>query len=184
VGTLEGVAPVLSKLRGASWSREAEVDGGLVRPLLTTLGWELNSSNTEVWTRLTEDMARLWSYPSGRMRRDYVLSPEAGQVLHVEVKLSWGTPSSDVQLLLAQINRNDWDDTRSDGWKKDLALLLWGARSQNGRRAALVDENRLLIFDWEGSWKVTAQAQLFQDPPEAVYAALRLLEPAALARMV
>jgi hypothetical protein len=183
LGMPEGLPTILFKLRGASWSREADVDSGLVRPLLAALGWDLSSSNTEVWIPLTEDMARLWSYSSKRMRRDYVLSLQAGQMIHIEVKHSWGTPSSDVEALLAQINRNNWSETGSDGWKKDLALLLWGARSQSGRRAALIDERRLLVFDWDAGWKLIAAVNLFADSADRVCGALRLLERTTTGRM-
>jgi hypothetical protein len=179
---LERIAAMLSELRDKAYSSEAEVDARLIRPLLVALGWDVNQENTEVWIRLTEEMAQLWSYPSGQMRRDYVLPSKTEAVLHIEAKHRWRTPAHDIEALLEQISRDDWSATLKDGWQKDLALLLWGARSQRARdvrRAALIDDTRLLLFDWDGGWRLAVEVKLFEDPPHRVYAAVRLLEPAA-----
>jgi len=142
------------------------------------LGWNIGRTNTEVPLRLTEEMARLWNYRSRRMRRDYVLRTRTGQALHVEAKYQWSMPIRQVEVLLAQISRDEWNDTRRDGPKKDLALLLWGAKSQNVRRAALIDESRLLVFDWDDGWKLVAAEELFQGSPDRVHEAFQLLERA------
>lgn len=174
----ERIAAILSDLRGTIWSSEDDVRCWLICPLLVALGWPANRVKTEVWIPLTEEMARLWNYPSRRMRRDYVLSRETGEVLHIEAKYQWGMQASEIEALLAQVNCGDWHDTRTDGPKKDLASLLWGARSQNSRRAALMDERRLLVFDWQDGWKLVAEEELFENPIDRVHEALRLLEPA------
>jgi len=121
---LERITAMLPELRDKTYSSEAEVDARLIRPLLVALGWDVNQENTEVWMRLTEEMARLWSYPSGQMRRDYVLPGKTEAVLHIEAKHRWCTPARDIEALLEQISRDDWHATLKDGWQKDLALLL------------------------------------------------------------
>jgi hypothetical protein len=124
-------------------------------------------------------MAAFWSYSSGRMRRDYVLSSEGREALHIEAKHRWGTTTWEIEALLGQISRDDWRGTEGDGWKKDLALLLWGALQNGANRAALIDQDRLLVFDWAEGWKLAAEVRVFDDPPGRLAEALRLLEAAA-----
>jgi len=180
-GWQDRIVDLLSELRGTAWSSEADVDDRLIRPCLRVLGWNVYGANTEVWIPLAKEMAAFWSYPSGRMRRDYVLSSETRQVLHIEAKHRWGTTTWEIEALLGQINRDDWRGTEGDGWKKDLALLSWGAQRQGSHRAALMAQNRLLVFDWEQRWRLVAEARLFEDPPDRLFEAFRLLELAAFA---
>ncbi len=65
-------------------------------------------------------------------------------------KRRWPRFSIDMDMFLDRINADDWNDTTKDGPKKGMALVLGGARSQGGRRAALMDEARLIVFDWDG----------------------------------
>jgi len=41
-------------------------------------------------------------------------------------------------------------------------------------------QKRLLVFDWDDGWNLATEVELFENPPEGVYEALWLLEPAAL----
>jgi len=178
-GPREAIASILESGFGSVWANERDVQERLVEPCLTALGWPLDSTNTEVWVPLSEPMAKLWNYSTsgGRMRRDYALSAEGKQVIHMEAKLRWGRYAVDLDTFLGRINEDDWEDTRRDGPNKDLALLLWGARAAGVRRAALIDEQRLLIFDWDGDWRLAREVDLFVDPFERVYSAFALLSP-------
>jgi Fe-S cluster biosynthesis and repair protein YggX len=50
--------------------------------------------------------------------------------------------------------------------------------SVGGRRqTALIDEQRLLVFDWDGAWRLAQEVELFVDSFERVYAAFALLSP-------
>ena len=55
--------------------------------------------------------------------------------------------------------------------------MLWGAQEANATRAALIDEKRLLIFEWDAEWRLAREVDLFVDPIERVYAAFKLLAP-------
>jgi hypothetical protein len=177
-GWRRGVEAILSELRPPDLWDEDEVKCRLIRPLLKALGWDVRKENAKVPIPLTTDAANRWSYRRP-MERDYVLRREMGQALHIEGKHGWGTTTWEIKALLEQFNRDDWYGTEGGGWKKDLALLLWGARSQGARRAALMDENRLLVFDWDEGWRLVAEEKIFQDPPDRLLEALRLLEPSA-----
>jgi hypothetical protein len=124
-------------------------------------------------------MAQLWNYPSRRMRRDYVLTCHGREVLHIEAKHSWSRRQVNIETFLHAINRGDWASTRQDGVQKDLALLLWGAKERAARRAALIDEERLMVFDWDGRWTLRSEVKLFEDPTDDVEAAFGLLAPKA-----
>ena len=53
---------------------------------------------------------------------------------------------------------------------KDLALLLWGAQSQGGRRAAIIDDSCILVLDWDGGWN----GGFSTADPESLYSPLML----------
>src|SRR5438093_942888 len=137
----------------------------------------LYSTNTHVWVPLSEQMAGLWAFPSPQTKRDYVLSAGGAQVVHIEAKHKWRRFAVDLDTFLERINRGDWEDTRRDGPNKELAVLLWGAQEANCKRAALIDEKRLLIFERDGEWRLAREVDLFVDPIERVYAAFMLLAP-------
>jgi hypothetical protein len=82
-----------------------------------------------------------------------------------------------MDMLLDRINADDWNDTTKDGPKKDLALVLWGARSQGGRRAALMDEARIIVFDWAGRWRLMAEREISAARREDILATFCLLVP-------
>ncbi len=177
--TLPGTSETLDALRDAHWISEADVQRRLIEPVLGKVGWSVTAATTEVWIGLSEEMAQLWNYPSRRMRRDYVLSCQGREVLHVEAKHSWSRRQLNIETFLRAINRGDWTSTRQDGVKKDLALLLWGAKERAARRAALIDEERLMVFDWDGGWTLRSEVKLFEDPTDDVEAAFGLLAPKA-----
>jgi hypothetical protein len=174
---MSALEAVLAANRNEVFRNEADVKRRLIEPCLRSLGWVLTRANTEVWLPLTGPMAQLWNYSSGRMRRDYVLRTGSDPPVHIEAKHRWPRFSLDMEILLSRINRDDWNDTTKDGPKKDLALVLWGARSQGGRCAAIMDESLLLVFDWDGHWVLTEERQIFADPREDVIRAFALVAP-------
>jgi perosamine synthetase len=173
----DSIAAVLQKSSRAALINKDDVQNRLVEFCLAALGWRLDATNTQVWLPLTEPMAALWEMASARMKRDYVLSAHGRQVLHLEAQHKWRRFAVDLDTFLERINRDDWDDTRREGPNKDLALLLWGARDGGAKRAALIDDQRLLVFDWDGAWRLAREVDLFVDPFERVYSAFELLSP-------
>jgi len=173
----DSIAGVLQKSSSAALINKEDVQNRLVEFCLAALGWRLDATNTQVWLPLTEPMAALWEMASARMKRDYVLSAHGRQVLHLEALHKWRRFAVDLDTFLERINRDDWDDTRREGPNKDLALLLWGAREGGAKRAALIDDQRLLVFDWDGAWRLAREVDLFVDPFERVYSAFELLSP-------
>ncbi len=171
------LATALEQAQRTPLTSEAEVQEKLIEPVLTILGWRLGPTNREIWIPLSREMAQTWNYSSGRMRRDYVLSPHPFGPLHIEAKHRWGRDAIDLDRFLVRVNAGDWEDTRRDGAKKDLALLLWGCRADGGRRAALMDENRILVFDWDGAWRVNAEVAIRVAPFERTLSALLLIAP-------
>ena len=133
-----------------------DVQNRLVEFCLAALGWRLDSTNTHVWVPLSEQMAGLWAFPSPQTKRDYVLSAGGAQVVHIEAKHKWRRFAVDLDTFLERINRGDWEDTRREGPNKELAVLLWGAQEANCKRAALIDEKRLLIFERDGEWRLAS----------------------------
>jgi len=168
---------ILDKLSRTTLISKEDVQNRLVEFCLTALGWRLDSTNTHVWVPLSEQMAGLWAFPSPQTKRDYVLSAGGAQVVHIEAKHKWRRFAVDLDTFLERINRGDWEDTRRDGPNKELAVLLWGAQEANCKRAALIDEKRLLIFERDGEWRLAREVDLFVDPIERVYAAFMLLAP-------
>jgi hypothetical protein len=153
---------------------EREVEEQLVKPLLKLIGWRLGKSNCQVWISLSTEMAALWSYRSKRMCRDYVLGdPRSG--IHIEAKHRWSGWRMDMTSFLDRINRSDFTGTEKDGAKKDLALLLWGAEACGARRAAVIDESRLMVFRRDMGWRIAADTRL--DDLASFVAAAELLKP-------
>ena len=173
----DSIANVLQKTSRAGLINKEDVQNRLVEFCLTALGWRLDATNTQVWLPLTEPMASLWEIPSARMKRDYVFSAHGRQVLHLEAQHKWRRYAVDLDTFLERINRDDWDDTRREGPNKDLGVLLWGAREGEASRAALIDDQRLLVFEWNGAWRLSREVDLFVDPFERVYGAFELLSP-------
>ena len=173
----DSIAGVLQKTSRAALINKEDVQNRLVEFCLAALGWRLDATNTQIWLPMTEPMAALWEMASARMKRDYVLSAHGRQVLHLEAQHKWRRFAVDLDTFLERINRDDWDDTRREGPNKDLALLLWGAREGGAKRAALIDDQRLLVFDWDGAWRLAREVDLFVDPFERVYSAFELLSP-------
>lgn len=99
------------------------------------------------------------------------------QLLHTEAKHRWGRFAVDLDMFLARINEDDWEDTRRDGSNQDLALLLLGALVGGAKRAALMDAQRLLFVDWDGAWRLAQEVELFVDSFDRIYAAFALLSP-------
>ena len=111
------------------------------------------------------------------MCRDYVLG-SGERAIHIEAKHRWsGWRSIDFSDFLMRLNRNEWSGTERDGPFKDLALLLWGATALSARRAALIDETRIVVLLRSPSWTVGCESQMFEDSPAAVGAALQALAP-------
>jgi perosamine synthetase len=171
------IASVLQKKSRAALINKEDVQNRLVEFCLAALGWRLDANNTQVWLPVTEPMASLWDMQSARMKRDYVLSVHGGQVLHLEAQHKWRRYAVDLDTFLERINRDDWDDTRREGPNKDLGVLLWGAREGGAKRAALIDDQRLVVFEWDGAWRLAREVDLFVDPFERVYSAFELLAP-------
>jgi len=173
----DAIARVLERMFRAALVNKEDVQNRLVEFCLAALGWRLDAANTQVWLPTTEPMAALWGLPAAGMTRDYVLSAAGAQVVHLEAKHQWRRFAVDLDTFLARINADDWEDTRRDGPNKDLALLLWGARAGGAKRAALIDDKRLLIFEWDGEWRLVREVDLFVDSFERVYSAFELLSP-------
>ncbi|MEK7248633.1 MAG: hypothetical protein AAB092_09210, partial [Chloroflexota bacterium] len=154
---------------------EKDVEELLVKPWLRTLGWVLDRSNCQVWIELDRDKAEMWNYSSRRMCRDYVLGTASGFEMHIEAKHRWAGWKLDLPAVLERFSREDYADSEKAGPIKDLALLLWGVRSRGGRRAAVVDESQLAIFEWTSHWTIPARAIVTDDSfPEV---AARWLSP-------
>ena len=168
---------LIDELRGSTWKSERDIEDRLVRPLLTSLGWQLSRDNVQVWIPLTADKAGLWSYSSGRMCRDYILG-QGIDAIHIEAKHRWsGWRAIDFSEFLDRINSDDWIGTGHDGPLKDLALLLWGAAAGSAGRAAVIDDERVLVFRRSPTWQVWVQARTFEDSPNVVAEALKALAP-------
>jgi hypothetical protein len=138
---------------------ERDVEERLVKPLLRLLGWRLDKVNCQVWIPLSAEKASLWNYRSKRMCRDYVLGDTSSEI-HIEAKHQWSGWRIDVPSFLDRINRSDFTGTEKDGAKKDLALLLWGTEVRGARRAAVMDDSRLMVFRRDKGWRVAADARL------------------------
>lgn len=82
----------------------------------------------------------------------------------------------DLDNFLSDINQDNWEETDRDGPPKDLALVLWGADSRQVRRTAMMDDQKLIVLDKNGVWKLTAEANVF-GPFDDFWAAFRLLAP-------
>ena len=82
----------------------------------------------------------------------------------------------DLNGFLSEVNRDCWGDTDRNGPQKDLALVLWGADTRQVRRTALMDEERLIVLEKNGIWKLTAEANVFGSF-EDFWTAFRLLSP-------
>jgi perosamine synthetase len=175
--TPDAIAGVLQRMSRVTLVNKEDVQNRLVEFCLAALGWRLDATNTQVWLPLTEPMASLWETPSARVKRDYVLSAHGRQVLHLEAEHKWRRFAVDLDTFLERINRDDWDDTRREGPNNDLARLLWGARAGGAKRAALIDDQRLLVFECNGAWRLAREVDLFVDPFERVYSAFELLSP-------
>ena len=142
------------------------------------LGWRLAEGvNKQVRLPLTPDRAQFWDYPSGQMRRDYVLDRGHHGPLHIEAKHEWGRYRFDLDDFLRRASRDEWVGSQRNGERKDLALLLWGTRSQGGTRAAIVDDSRILVLDWSGGWTIRAEKEIFAPSREEVVDAFLLLSP-------
>jgi hypothetical protein len=179
MANLEQFTAFLQRLKSESWDSEADVAHRLIDPCLTMLGWGDRSVAREMWIDLTPEMANLWKYPSRRMRRDYVLNSRGHEVVHLEAKHNWPRHRLDMAEFLSRANRGDWTGTEMDGERKDLALLLWGAESRGVPRTALMDNHRLMIFDWSAGWQLASEEELFETPLESAKAATKLLTPEA-----
>jgi hypothetical protein len=173
----DSIAGVLQRTSRAALVNKEDVQNRLVEFCLAALGWRLEANNTQVWLPVTESMASVWDMPPARMKRDYVLSVHGRQVLHLEAQHKWRRYAVDLDTFLERINREDWDDTRREGPNKDLGVLLWGAREGGAKRAALIDDQRLVVFEWDGAWRLAREVDLFVDPFERVYGAFELLSP-------
>jgi len=168
---------ILEKLSRAVFINREDVQNRLIEFCLTALGWRLDATNTQVWLPISQQMANLWGMPSPQTKRDYVLSFRSVQVLHIEAKHKWRRFAVDLDTFLDRINRGDWDDTRREGPNKELGVLLWAAQEADARRAALIDEKRLLVFERNGDWRLAREVDLFVDPIDRVWAAFMLLSP-------
>ena len=94
--------------------------------------------------------------------------------------LNWGGWTKlDLTAFLDRVNRGDRSGTRNDGCAKDLAIVLWGAASRGVNRAVIIDQQRVLVLVRDPAWRIEAYAQIFEDPFEQVWKAMRLLAPAA-----
>jgi len=173
----EAVQRVLERLSRAVFINKEDVQNRLVEFCLTALGWRLDSTNTQVWLPVSQHMASLWDLPSAQTKRDYVLSARGVQVFHIEAKHKWRRFAVDLDTFLDRINRGDWDDTRREGPNRELGVLLWAAQEADARRAALIDEKRLLVFEQNGEWRLAREVDLFVDPTDRVCAAFMLLAP-------
>jgi hypothetical protein len=101
----------------------------------------------------------IWSYKSKRMCRDYVLGTPPFQI-HIEAKHRWSGWRG-VDQVLKQVNGNDFRGTEKDGYKKDLALLIWGAQSCGVDAAAVIDESRIAVFARsKDGWRVAGETRL------------------------
>lgn len=169
----------LSAVQQDQLCNEALVERELIDPSLSALGWRLaNGVNKQVWLPLSSGKAQFWNYPSGRMRRDYVLDRRRLGPLHIEAKHRWGRDTFDLEGFLRRASEDDWRGSQTDGVRKDLALLLWGTRSQSGTRAAIIDDSRILVFDWRNGWAIRAEKEIFIASPEVVIDTFLLLSPA------
>lgn len=174
----ERIHAVLSGVRRPDLTREAQVVSHLINPCLAALGWQLTQGvNVEVRLPLTPEKARFWNYSSGHMRRDYVLDRGPLGPLHIEAKHRWPRHTIDLPSFLRAASQDKWVGSEGDGVRKDLALLLWGARSQNATRASVIDDARLLVFDWSEGWRTRAEVDIFDSSSEHVAAAFLLLAP-------
>ncbi len=172
-----GIKEILERLTRAAFINKEDVQNRLVEFCLAALGWRLDSTNTQVWLPLSEQMANAWGLPSAQTKRDYVLSSRGVQFFHIEAKHRWRRFAVDLDTFLDRINRGDWDDTRREGPNRDLGALLWAANEANARRAALIDEKRLLVFERDSGWRLATEVDLFVDPIDRVCAAFMLLAP-------
>ncbi|MEK7247277.1 MAG: hypothetical protein AAB092_02280, partial [Chloroflexota bacterium] len=136
---------------------EKDVEELLTKPLLRTLGWVLDRSNCQVWIELDREKAEMWSYSSRRMCRDYVLQAASGFELHIEAKHRWAGWKLNLTELLGRFSAGDYRGTESDGSKKDLALLIWGAQSRGAKRAAIMDESSLAVFEFSDVWNIAVK---------------------------
>jgi len=173
----DAIAGVLQRMSRVALVNKEDVQNRLVEFFLAALGWRLYATNTQVWLLLTEPMAALWGLPSAQMKRDYVLSAGGSEVVQMETRHKWRRYAVDLDTFLGRINEDDWEDTRREGPNKDLALLLWGARAGGAKRAALIDDQRLLVFEWDGAWRRAGEVDLFVDSFERVYSVFGLLSP-------
>ena len=173
----QAIQGILEKLSRAVFINKEDVQNRLVEFCLTALGWRLDATNTQVWLPISQQMANLWGMPSAQTKRDYVLSSRGVQVLHIETKHKWRRFAVDLDTFLDRINRGDWDDTRREGPNRELGVLLWAAQEADARRAALIDEKRLLVFEGNGDWRLAREVDLFVDPIDRVWAAFMLLAP-------
>jgi len=173
----EAIQRVLERVSQAVFINKEDVQNRLVEFSLAALGWRLDSTNTQVYLPISPQMANLWGQPSAQTKRDYVLSSHGAQVLHIEVKHKWRRFAVDIDTFLDRINRGDWDDTRREGPNRELGVLLWAAQEADARRAALIDEKRLLVFERNGDWRLAREVDLFVDPTDRVCAAFMLLAP-------
>jgi perosamine synthetase len=173
----QAIQGILERLTGAVFVNKEDVQNRLVEFCLAALGWRLDSTNTQVWLPLSQQMSNVWGLPSAQTKRDYVLSSRGVQVLHIEAKHKWPRFAVDLDTFLDRINRGDWDDTRREGPNRELGVLLWAAREANARRAALIDEKRLLVFERDGDWRLVREVDLFVDPIDRVCAAFQQLAP-------
>jgi perosamine synthetase len=173
----DAIARILERLARTTLINKEDVQNRLVEFCLAALGWRLDSTNTQVWVPVSEQMAGVWGLPSAQTKRDYVLSIGGAQVLHLEAKHKWHRFAVDLDTFLDRINRGDWDDTRREGPNRELGVLLWAAQEANAQRAALIDEKRLLVFERAGDWRLAREVDIFVDPIERVSAAFMLLAP-------
>ena len=173
----QAIQGILERLSRAVFINKEDVQNRLVEFCLTALGWRLDATNTQVWVPISQQMANLWGLPSAQTKRDYVLSSRAVQVLHIEAKHKWRRFAVDLDTFLDRINRGEWDDTRREGPNRELGVLLWAAQEADARRAALIDEKRLLVFERNGDWRLAREVDLFVDPIDRVWAAFMLLAP-------
>jgi perosamine synthetase len=173
----EAIARILDRLSRTTLINKEDVQNRLVEFCLAALGWRLDSTNTQVWLPVSGQMAKLWGLPSAQTKRDYALSFGDAQVLHIEVKHKWRRFAVDLDTFLDRINRGDWDDTRREGPNRELGVLLWAAQEAKARRAVLIDEKRLLVFERAEDWRLAREVDLFVEPIERVRAAFMLLAP-------
>lgn len=171
--TSDTIRKTIDQLRGNSFFDERDVEARLVEPCFRGLGWNLSGAKNQR-TQIPEGKRLIWK--QGFTVRDYILRSNGREVLHVETKFRWPGWTMDFDRFLCDVNRGYWDDTDRDGPLKDLALVLWGADARSVRRAALMDERQLIVFDKRDGWKVTAEADVFGDF-DPLWRTFKLLAP-------